>query len=71
MSTVGGLGVTTGVVGDAVLDAEQYAVVPPFDPPQFQFQGPLPLTLEAAPEAQRLVVGATKKVTPLEVPQEP
>jgi hypothetical protein len=51
--------------------AEQEADVPPFDPAQVQLHGPLPVTLEAVPKVQRLVVGIDDTVVPLADPQEP
>jgi hypothetical protein len=51
--------------------AEQEADVPPFDPAQVQLHGPLPVTLEAVPKVQRLVVGIDETVVPLADPQEP
>jgi hypothetical protein len=33
------------------LDAEQLALVPPFEPPQLHVQGPEPATLEGADDA--------------------
>lgn len=39
-------------------------------PEQVQYQGPIPVTAEAvSPTVQRLVVGATGKLPPLEDPQ--
>jgi hypothetical protein len=40
-------------------------------PLQVQFQGPVPLTLEAVPAVQRLAVGALVNVLPLLDPQLP
>ena len=51
--------------------AEQFAVVPPFEPLQLQVHGPLPLTLLSVPAAQRLLVGFIVKVCPLDVPHAP
>jgi len=51
--------------------AEQFAVVPPFNPLQLQVHGPLPLTTVPVPALQRLVVGLLVKVCPFDVPQTP
>jgi hypothetical protein len=59
------------LTGAAVLLAEQEAVVPPLEPLQLQFQGPVPVTLEALPAEQRLVVGAVLTVVPFAEPQVP
>lgn len=47
------------------------AIVPPLLPAHVQFQGPLPVTVEAVPVVQRFVVGATVKVLALLLPQVP
>ena len=47
------------------------AVVPPLLPLQDQVHGPLPVTAEAAPALQRLVVGALVRSAPFEDPQTP
>ena len=52
------------LTGGVAMFAEQFAVEPPFDPAQVQFQGPLPLTVLALPAAQRLLAGAVVKVPP-------
>ena len=52
-------------------EAEHCAVVPPFDPAQLQLHGPEPLTAEAVPALQRLVVGAVEVGAPFAEPQEP
>ena len=55
-----------------VFGAEQEAVLPPAAAgAQVQFQGPLPVTAEAAPASQRLAVGAALTATPLADPQAP
>ena len=59
----------TTVVVDLL--AEQLAVVPPFEPAHVHDHGPVPLTDEAEPTEQRLVVGAVETVLLLELPQEP
>lgn len=46
-------------------------VVPPFNPAQVQFQGPVPETEEAVPTEHKLAVGAAGTPTPLAVPQTP
>ena len=51
--------------------AEQLAVEPPLEPVQPHVQGPLPLTVVAVPELQRLVVGAEVNVPPLDEPHTP
>ena len=54
------------------LVAEQVAVVPPLLPAQVQLQGlPVPVTVEAVPVVQRLVVGAMVTVLLLLAPQAP
>jgi hypothetical protein len=51
--------------------AEQFSVVPPFDPSQVQFHGPLPVTLEVLPALQRFDVGAFSKLSPFADPHAP
>ena len=51
--------------------AEQWAVAPPFAPPQVQSQGPFPVTLEAVPAVQRSDVGSVKKSSLFAEPQAP
>jgi len=51
--------------------AVQFAVLPPFNPLQLQVHGPLPPTALSVPAAQRLLVGFTVKVCPLDVPHAP
>ncbi len=51
--------------------AAQLAAEPPFEPAQLQFQGPVPLTAEAAPALQRPVVGTLVRSAPFDVPQLP
>jgi hypothetical protein len=51
--------------------AEQLALVPPFDPVQFQDQGPEPLTVVAVPALQRFEVGEEVNVAPLLLPHTP
>jgi hypothetical protein len=51
--------------------AEHDALAPPFDPAELQLHGPLPLSAEAVPVEQRLVVGALPVATPLAAPQTP
>jgi hypothetical protein len=61
-------------VGAGVLPAvkaSHEALVPPFDPAQFQVKGPLPLTEDAEPMLHRLVVGALVTSVPFALPQEP
>ena len=53
------------------LGAEQGAVVPPLLPAQLQFHGPLPVTLDAVPTAQRSVVGALATATVFALPHRP
>src|ERR1700743_2230357 len=52
-------------------EALQLAVVPPLLPAQLHFQGPLPLTAEAVPAEQRLLVGAVLSACPFTAPQAP
>jgi hypothetical protein len=52
-------------------EAEQGAVVPPFEPAQLQLKGPLPLTVEAVPALHRLAVGAVVTSVPFALPQAP
>ena len=54
-----------------VTDAEQLAVVPPLEPPQFQVHGPAPATDDAVPAEQRLVEGADDTVVPFADPHTP
>ena len=56
---------------DAVREAEQEAIVPPFVPTQSQFHGPFPVKLAAAPTLQRPVVGAVENVPPFAEPHAP
>jgi hypothetical protein len=51
--------------------ATQVAVVPPLLPAQLHVHEPLPLTTDAVPALQRLVVGALGKLPPLEEPHTP
>lgn len=51
--------------------AEQTAVVPPFCPPQVQFQGPAPATEEGVPLLQRFAVGSVGNACPFEEPHTP
>lgn len=53
------------------LGALQEASVPPFIPLQLQFQGPGPVTEEALPAVQRLVVGFVGTGVPFAEPQTP
>ena len=53
---------------DFTQGAEHGAVVPPLLPVQLQLHGPLPLTIEANPVLQRLVVGALLIATPFDEP---
>jgi hypothetical protein len=68
--TVGG-GIGVGVGVDTVTDAEQLAVVPPLEPPQFHVHGPEPATDDAVPVAQRLVEGLDDAVVPFAGPHTP
>jgi hypothetical protein len=57
-------------------DAAQLAVVPPFEPPQVQLNGPVPLIplpdiVEAVPVEQRLPVGGLLMLCPLDEPHVP
>ncbi len=51
--------------------AEHEAVAPPLLPAQFQLHGPAPLTADAVPTLQRLVVGALVRLAPFEEPHAP
>ncbi len=52
--------------------AKQLAVVPPFDPLHVQYHGPVPVTVEAVLSGlHRFVVGAVRKICPLDEPQAP
>ena len=51
--------------------AEQVAVVPRPLPKQLHDHGPLPLTVDAVPELQRLAVGALVRLAPFEEPHAP
>ena len=51
--------------------SEQVAVEPPLLPTQVHDHGPLPLTAEAVPAVQRLVVGAVLTATPFAGPHCP
>ena len=51
--------------------AEQFALVPPFDPVQVQFHGPVPVSVEAEPALQRFELGALKKSCPFDEPHAP
>jgi hypothetical protein len=48
-----------------------FAVVPFPLPEQFQFQGPVPETVDALPMAQRLLVGADLEIFPEALPHSP
>jgi hypothetical protein len=52
-------------------DAEHEAVAPPLLPAQLHDQGPLPLTVAAAPTVQRLAAGALVRLAPFEEPHAP
>ena len=54
-----------------VADAEQVAVVPPLEPPQFHVHGPEPATDDAVPAEQRLVEGIDDAVVPFADPHTP
>lgn len=47
------------------------ALLPPFEPLQFQNHGPVPRTAVAVPVLQRLVVGAEEKTLRFDEPQVP
>ena len=49
----------------------QESSVPPLVPWQLQSQGPLPVTLDAVPVVQRLIVGCSVRFCPSEEPQAP
>src|SRR5208283_341863 len=49
----------------------QFALEPPFDPPQVQLHGPLPETEDAVPALQRFEVGALNKLCPFDEPHAP
>ena len=51
--------------------AEHEALVPPFDPPQLQLHGPVPMAADVVPDEQRLAVGALRVATPLADPHLP
>ena len=53
------------------MSAEQVAVVPRPLPKQVHDHGPLPLTVDAVPELQRLAVGALVRLAPFEEPHAP
>jgi hypothetical protein len=61
----------TPLTGEAVLFAEQLAVAPPSEPTQDHDQGPVPLTDEARPVVQRLVMGVDGTVVPFALPHTP
>jgi hypothetical protein len=66
-----GLGVGGGVDGGADPDAEQLALVPPFEPLQPHVHGPEPATDDDVPVEQRLVEGADDAVVPFADPHAP
>jgi hypothetical protein len=47
--------------GERRKNVEQFAFVPPFIPRQVQYQGPLPVTCDGEPDAQRSVVGGAAR----------
>jgi hypothetical protein len=53
------------------LDAEQLALVPPFEPPQLHVHGPEPATLDDVPVEQRLLEGADDDCVPFADPHAP
>jgi hypothetical protein len=59
------------ITGRGALFALHDAVPPPFAPTQLQFQGPVPVTDEALPAAQKFVAGIEETVLPLADPHEP
>jgi hypothetical protein len=65
--TVGSLELLEAVL----IDAEHDAVAPPSLPAQFQYQGPLPMTVDALPALQRLAVGAVLTAMPFALPHLP
>ena len=58
-------------IGVGVRLAEQDALVPPLTPAHVHDQGPEPVTLEAEPTVQRLVVGVVLTVVPFALPHVP
>src|ERR1039457_4544723 len=58
-------------VGGTFLFAEQLALEPPPRPLQFQYHGPVPVTVPILPKEQRLMLGAVVKEPPLADPQTP
>jgi hypothetical protein len=58
-------------VGTVETVAEHEAEVPPFVPSHVQAHGPEPVTAEAFPEVQKLVVGAAVSADALDVPHAP
>ena len=56
---------------EASFSAEQVAVVPPLLPAHVHDHGPLPVTVDAVPALQRLVVGALARLVPFEAPHAP
>jgi len=54
-----------------LVNAWHEVFVPPPEPLQFQYQGPVPTTEVAVPAEQRLTVGATENVLRFEEPQVP
>jgi hypothetical protein len=61
----------TPFTGAGATEAEQDALVPPLRPPHDQLHGPLPLTLDAVPVAQRPMAGAVLTATPFDAPHAP
>jgi hypothetical protein len=71
VDVIGGVVVATGVVVAATKVAPQIAVVPPFNPVQFQERELVPEIVELVPALQSPVVGSTLTIVPLAVPHVP
>src|SRR5688572_169014 len=62
---------SNGPVGTVILSAAQVSFLPPSLPRQVQLHGPLPVTADASPLAQRLSVGMLAKGRPRAAPHTP
>jgi hypothetical protein len=63
--------VRVGSTGAELRYAVHIEGVPPFVPSHVQYQGPVPVVVDAVPVLQRLVVGAVVTVVKLAAPQVP
>src|SRR5271165_4983434 len=63
--------IRTGSSGSSPTRASHEAVAPPFEPAHVHIHGPVPVTTDAVPALQRLVVGALVRSIPFTEPHAP